>query len=228
MKNEKGRTACFSLKELGEILANDWKGHEPLRYRMQRSHRKWGCGNAETDALARDLLARFTERFVGLPNVRGGRYVSYGLNSRGYVTAGRVTGATPDGRCRGEELSKNMAPSIGGDAEGVTAVLNSWAASIDPAFFPCGLVFDVMLHASSVAGEKGLKVFRALCENYFEHGGCGLNLNVQSVEELKDAQLHPERYENLQVRVAGWNVRWNEIPKKEQDGFIRRLEAMPE
>ena len=27
--------------------------------------------------------------------------------------------------------------------------------------------------------------------------------------------------------VAGWNIRWNDIPKKEQDGFIRRLEAMP-
>ena len=228
MKNDECRKARFSLKELGEILAKDWKGHEDLRRRMQRSHRKWGCGNAETDALARDLLTRFTGRFVGLPNVRGGKYVSYGLNSRGYVTAGRVTGATPDGRCRGEELSKNMAPAIGGDAEGVTAVLNSWAASIDPAFFPCGLVFDVMLHASSVSGEKGLKAFRTLCENYFDHGGCGLNLNVQSVEELKDAQLHPEKYENLQVRVAGWNVRWNEIPKKEQDGFIRRLEAMPE
>ena len=88
--------------------------------------------------------------------------------------------------------------------------------------------FDVMLHASSVSGEKGLVALRAICEEYFAAGGCGLNLNIQSVEELKDAQLHPEKYENLQVRVAGWNIRWNDIPKKEQDGFIRRLEAMPE
>ena len=121
-----------------------------------------------------------------------------------------------------------MAPAIGGDAEGVLAVLKSWKATVRPEFFPCGLIFDVMLHASSVSGEKGLKAFRALCEEYFAAGGCGLNLNVQSVEELKDAQLHPEKYENLQVRVAGWNIRWNDIPKHEQDGFIRRLEAMPE
>ena len=218
----------LSLRELGETLAADWEGREDVRLRMSRSHRKWGCGNAETDALGREVLERFTGHFVGLPNSRGGKYVCYGLNSRGYIACGRVTGATPDGRKAGEELSKNMAPSIGGDAEGVTAVLKSWRETVDPAFFPCGLVFDVMLHASSVAGEKGLRVFRTLCEDYFDHGGCGLNLNVQSVEELKDAQLHPEKYENLQVRVAGWNVRWNEIPKKEQDGFIRRLEAMPE
>ena len=195
---------------------------------MARSHRKWGCGNDETDALGREVLATFTGRFVGLPNARGGKYCCYGLNSRGYINAGKVTGATPDGRKAGEELSKNMAPAIGGDAEGVTAVLKSWRTSVDPAFFPCGLVFDMMLHASSVSGEKGLAVLRAICEEYFAAGGCGLNLNIQSVEELKDAQLHPEKYENLQVRVAGWNIRWNDIPKVEQDGFIRRLEAMPE
>ena len=218
----------LSLAEVGGILAKNWEGREELRLRMARSHRKWGCGNEETDRLGREVLETFTGRFVGLSNARGGKYVCYGLNSRGYIDAGRATGATPDGRKAGEELSKNMAPAIGGDAEGVTAVLKSWRTSVDPAFFPCGLVFDMMLHASSVSGEKGLVVLRAICEEYFAAGGCGLNLNIQSVEELKDAQLHPEKYENLQVRVAGWNIRWNDIPKVEQDGFIRRLEAMPE
>ena len=218
----------LSLKELGEILAKNWEGHEELRLRMARSRRKWGCGNGETDALGREVLETFTGRFVGQPNARGGKYCCYGINSRGYLIAGQHTGATPDGRRAGEELSKNMAPAIGGDAEGITAVLKSWRTSVDPAFFPCGLVFDMMLHASSVSGEKGLAVLRAICEEFFAGGGCALNLNIQSVEELKDAQLHPEKYENLQVRVAGWNIRWNDIPKVEQDGFIRRLEAMPE
>ena len=228
VKNGGCRRTRLSLKELGEILAKNWEGHEELRLKMARSHRKWGCGNDETDALGREVLETFTGRFVGLPNARGGKYCCYGLNSRGYIDAGKATGATPDGRRAGEELSKNMAPAIGGDAEGITAVLKSWRISVDPAFFPCGLVFDVMLHSSSVAGEKGLVALRAICEEYFANGGCGLNLNIQSVEELKDAQLHPEKYENLQVRVAGWNIRWNDIPKAEQDGFIRRLEAMPE
>jgi len=217
----------LTLAELGEVLAGNWEGREPMRLRMARSRRKWGCGDAEVDALGRELIETFTGRFVGLPNARGGKYVCYGLNSRGYIVAGRRTGATPDGRKAGEELSKNMAPSIGGDAEGATAVLKSWRSSVDPASFPCGLVLDMMLHSSSVAGERGLEAFKAFCKVFFKNGGCALNLNIQSVEELKDAQQHPEKYENLQVRVAGWNIRWNDIPKKEQDGFIRRLEAMP-
>ena len=217
----------MSLRELGEVMAANWKGREDLRLRMLRSHTKWGCGWEPTDLLGREVLEKFTGHFVGTPNARGGKYVCYGLNARGYINAGRATGATPDGRKAGEEVSKNMAPSIGGDAEGITGVWKSWKTTVDPAFFPCGLVLDAMMHASSVSGEKGLVTLRALCEEFFENGGCGLNLNIQSVEELKDAQLHPEKYENLQVRVAGWNIRWNDIPKKEQDGFIRRLEAMP-
>ena len=41
---------------------------------------------------------------------------------------------------------------------------------------------------------------------------------------LRDAQAHPEKYENLQVRICGWNVRWNDLSKAEQDAYIRRAE----
>ena len=44
--------------------------------------------------------------------------------------------------------------------------------------------------------------------------------------ELRDAQLHPERYGNLQVRVCGWNVRWNDLDRREQDAYLQRLEGI--
>ena len=31
---------------------------------------------------------------------------------------------------------------------------------------------------------------------------------------------------NIQVRVAGWNIRWNDIPRKEQDEYIARIETV--
>ena len=51
------------------------------------------------------------------------------------------------------------------------------------------------------------------------------NQTIVSPETLRDAQKHPEKYENLQVRVAGWNIRWNDIPRKEQDEYIARIET---
>ena len=51
-------------------------------------------------------------------------------------------------------------------------------------------------------------------------------MNVFNVDTLKEAQKHPEKYRTLQVRVCGWNVLWNSLPKSEQDVYIMRAEAM--
>ena len=214
-----------SLAELGRILAADWKGHEELRLRMKNSKFKWGCGNAEADALAKEVQEAFSGSFVGKPNGRGGVFVCYGLNSRGFIRAGKMTPATPDGRKAGEHLSKNMAPSVGAETEGVTGSIKSYGA-LAPENFPCGSIYDIMIHPSTVAGDKGLKVFRMLVERFYAGGGVAMNINIVSPETLRDAQKHPEKYENLQVRVAGWNIRWNDIPRKEQDEYIARIEAV--
>ena len=213
------------LGELGSILAMDWNGHEELRLRMKNSKLKWGCGNSEADALAKEIIESFTSRFVGKPNGRGGKFVCYGLNSRGFIRGGKMTGATPDGRHKGDHFSKNMAPSVGAETEGITGSIRSYGA-IAPENFPCGSIYDVMIHPSTVAGEKGLKAFRVLVERFYAGGGVALNINIVSPETLRDAQAHPEKYENLQVRVAGWNIRWNDIPRREQDEYIARIETV--
>ena len=216
---------AVSLDELGRILAADWKGHEELRLRMKNSKLKWGCGNPEADALAKEVIEGFTSRFVGKPNGRGGKFVCYGLQSRSFIHQGLSSGATPDGRHAGDFFSKNMAPNVGAETEGITGSIRSYGA-IAPENFPCGSIYDVMIHPSTVSGEKGLKVFRMLVERFFAGGGVAMNINVVSPETLRDAQKHPEKYENLQVRVAGWNIRWNDIPRKEQDEYIARIECV--
>jgi formate C-acetyltransferase len=214
-----------SLPELGRILAADWEGREELRLRMKNSKLKWGCGNPEADALAKEVQDSFSGRFVGKPNSRGGVFVCYGINSRNFIRGGKKTPATPDGRKAGDHLSKNMAPSVGAETEGITGSIRSYGV-IAPENFPCGSIYDVMIHPSSVADEKGLRTFRALVERFYAGGGVALNINIVSPETLRDAQEHPEKYENLQVRVAGWNIRWNDIPRKEQDEYIARIETV--
>ena len=118
-----------------------------------------------------------------------------------------------------------MAPNVGAETEGITGSIASYGA-VAPENFPCGSIYDVMIHPSTVSGEKGLRVFRTLVERFYAGGGVALNINVVSPETLRDAQKHPEKYENLQVRVAGWNIRWNDIPRKEQDEYIARIECV--
>ena len=215
----------LSLAELGAIMAKDWEGHEDLRFRMLRSKRKWGNNDAEANALGRELSKTMAPVVNGRPNSRGGKFGLSGHNARQFICEGRLTGATPDGRKKGEEFSKNLSPTMGADTEGVTALVAT-LASLDSFDFPGDFPLDVMLLPYSVAGDKGLEVMKAIVSQYHENGGFVIQFNVFDVDGLKDAQEHPEKYENLQVRVCGWNVRWNDLPKVEQDAYIRRAEEI--
>ena len=148
-----------------------------------------------------------------------------GHNARQFIVQGAKTGATPDGRRKGEEFSKNLSPTMGADTEGVTALIQTLAA-LDSKDFPGDFPLDVMLLPYTVSGDKGLEMMKALLSQYYANGGLMMQFNVFDAEELKDAQAHPEKYENLQVRVCGWNVRWNDLPKVEQDAYIRRAEEI--
>ena len=213
----------MSLAELGAVMAANWKDHEELRLRMLRSKRKWGNNDPEANALGAEMLECFASQLNGKPNSRGGQFFASGHCARQYIVLGEKTGATPDGRKVGEEMSKNLSPTMGADTEGATALVATLAAS-DATKLPGDYPLDMMLHPSACHGEKGLKAMRSLVEIFHRNGGSVIQFTVFSAEELKDAQLHPEKYENLQVRVCGWNVRWNDLSKVEQDAYIRRAE----
>ncbi len=42
------------------------------------------------------------------------------------------------------------------------------------------------------------------------------------VKALRDAQLHPERYASLQIRVTGWSAYFVTLSTRTQDHFITR------
>ncbi len=215
----------FSVAVLGKIMADNWAGHEALRLRMLRSKRKWGNNDPEANALGRELIQAYAAQLNGVPNSRGGIFVASGHCARQFIELGWKTGATPDGRRKGEEMSKNLSPTMGADTEGVTALVNTLASAtvVDlPADYP----LDVMMHPSQCAGEAGLEAMKHIVQQFHANGGSVVQFTVFSAEELRDAQKNPKKYENLQVRVCGWNVRWNDMPKSEQDKYIERAEAI--
>jgi formate C-acetyltransferase len=213
----------MTLSELCDVMDGNWNGHDTLRLRMLRSPRKWGNNNSEANALGAEAIDRFAAQINGKPNARGGIFLASGHCARQYIELGEMTGATPDGRRKGDEISKNLSPTMGADTEGATALVQTLAAS-SATILPGDYPLDMMLHPSVCIGDKGLNAMRALVEVFHANGGSVIQFTVFSAEELRAAQKHPERYENLQVRVCGWNVRWNDLSRKEQDAYIRRAE----
>lgn len=212
-----------TLTELKAALSANWEGYEGLHRAALSCPHKYGNGDAEADIYAEAIARWFALKVENRPNARGGRYKVDIHSAMQFVWQGQKTGATPDGRRAGEEISKNASPSVGMDKNGVTALISS-AVKLNPYLFTEAFCLDVMLHPSAVSGDEGLTVMRALLDTYMKNGGQSLQFNIFDTETLREAQANPEKYKNLQVRVCGWNVLWNNLSRAEQDACIKRAE----
>jgi pyruvate-formate lyase len=215
----------ITLPSLVEALDADWAGEELLRLRVLRDREKFGNDCERPDRLAREITDHVAQVINNTANERGGSFCA-GLNSIDHcLWFGEATGALPDGRRAHEPLSKNLSAVTGMDRDGVTALINS-VTTIDFTRFPNGSVLDVMLHPSAVQGEEGLEALVGLIRGYFAQGGFAIQFNIFDAETLREAQQHPERHANLQVRVCGWNVHFVNLSEVEQDIFIEQAQSL--
>jgi formate C-acetyltransferase len=212
-----------TLAELAECLKSNWNKHEILRLKIKKSPHKYGNNDALTDTYAAAMSSYFANKVNNVPNGRGGVYKAIFHSARAFIDQGEKTGALPDGRLKGEELSKNASPVVGMDKNGITALIES-ATNLIPSDYHESFCLDVMLHPSSVEGTAGYMVFKGLLMTYLKKGGQSIQFNIFDTNTLRDAQENPDKYKNLQVRVCGWNTLWNHMSKQEQDAYILRAE----
>lgn len=212
-----------SLAELKNALDNNWKGYETLHTKIRKSCHKYGNSDTTADVYSQAMAAYFAMKVNNRPNARGGVYKAIMHSAMQFIEQGKLTSATPDGRYDGDEISKNASPSVGMDKNGVTALINS-ALCVKPYIYPESFCLDIMLHPTAVEGDGGLGIMKALLFAYMNGGGMSIQFNVFSTDTLKDAQKNPQKYQNLQVRVCGWNVLWNNLSEKEQNSYIARAE----
>ena len=213
-----------TMAELAAILKNDWVGHEELRLKARRLAPKWGNNDDRADLAVKRIYEALCAKVNATRNGHGGTFQAGSWSIHLDISCGRWTGATPDGRKAGEPLSRNNVATAGCGKEGATALMLS-NLKIDQAECPDGHILDVLLPVSLAKGATGARDIADLIATYFDKGGQCLHLNCFDAKTLRDAQAHPEHYADLQVRVCGWNVRWNDLSKVEQDHFIATAEA---
>lgn len=217
----------LTLGELRDILDNDFKGFEKLRMELLADRNKYGNNKDLPDYFAKDIAEFVCSKVCGRQNVkkRGGKWnLGFHVSRQSYSQA-PFTASSPNGRLKGEELSKNLSASMGMNREGATAAILS-VTKIDATAFTSDACLDLGLLPSAVKGEDGLAAMYGLLMTFIKRNGHAMHINVFDADTLRAAQKEPEKYSDLQIRVCGWNVLFNNINKEEQDGFIKQAEGL--
>jgi pyruvate formate-lyase/glycerol dehydratase family glycyl radical enzyme len=213
------RERRMTLPGLVELMRKDIPDQKWLLY--LRGLDKFGNDTPDADKWTRYVIAAFDDALSGYKNTRGGQYVTglYSVTAHQYF--GKITGALPHGRRRGEAFASGIAPMNGMDRKGPTALLNS-VNSIDFTRVANGVNFNLQFDQALLRGEKGASILDALLKTYFKRGGMQVQVNAFDPRILVEAKNDPHKYPHLLVRVSGYSAYFNDLAPAMQEEIISR------
>lgn len=212
----------FTMEGIITACDRDFDGDDALLDVVLHHTPKYGNDDDYADAILHDVDRALQATIAGRPTPKGSKTVVEFLPTTCHVYFGQVMGASPNGRRAHVPLPDGISPEKGADTHGPTAVIKS-CAKLEQ-LKTGGALLNQKFTPSVVAGPKGLACLAALVRSYFTMDGHHIQFNVVDRETLLDAQRHPEQYENLIVRVAGYSDYFNNLDKALQDEIINRTE----
>ena len=213
----------MTLSEFIEILNSNYRDHEDLRQKLINKYHKWGNAQDDIDSLAIELWDSFTQEVAKYSPSRGGRY-SAGAYSMGiHVMEGFFTRPSADGRKAMQPISNSLSPVNNSEQNGITGVLTS-AAKLNYDFATNGIALNIRFHPQNLDAPDKLNKIYHLLKTYFQQGGMQIQPTVVSSDTLKEAQKHPEDFQDLIVKVGGYNATFIDLGKPIQDDIIDRYE----
>jgi formate C-acetyltransferase len=87
-----------------------------------------------------------------------------------------------------------------------------------------GTLLNVRFVPNLLKREEDQKKLASLIRSYFKMGGHHIQFNIIDTATLHDAQVHPEEYRDLLVRVAGYSDYFNDMTEQLQNEIIARTE----
>lgn len=213
----------ISLAELVNILNSNWENQEQLRLYFLHKLPKFGNDIAEADDYTAQEFSRVNEHIKSHKTYFGGPWGMDIIGWSGAVALGSRTGATPDGRKKGDALADCAGPAQGRNICGLTPTLISMLKL--PHYRTHGpMALSLRFPNRTIKGTEGREKLQAVVETYFRQGGQQLQISIASTEDMKSAQVNPEAYRSLMVRVGGFSAYFTQLDKVFQDDMIARSE----
>lgn len=211
----------ISKEDLIEAVDLDFTKHQELLPILRYEAPKLGNNEELPDSMCVQLLKMFSNSLKGKKNCRGGVYRAGTGSAMYYLWHANEIGASPDGRRKGEPFGTNFSASLFTRIRGPLSVINSFTK---PDFTENinGGPLTLEFASSMFREEDSVKKVAALVKAYIDMSGHQIQLNAVNTEKLKNAQLHPEKYRQLVVRIWGWSAYFVELDKEYQDHVLRR------
>jgi formate C-acetyltransferase len=208
-------------------LESDYENDEELRQMIKDVPHKVGNNDDYADSLLKRLFEIFADTLSKIEdNGRGGRIRPGTGSAQHYVLMtekkeGQKLKATADGRKYGDFIGSSLAPSPGVKVRGVISELETYG-KIDYGPVCNGGPITLELADAYFRNEEALQKVVKLIQSFVKLGCQQLQLNTLNPDKLRDAQIHPENYRDLIVRVWGWSGYFVELSKPYQDQIIGR------
>ena len=205
----------ISLKDYLDAVRMNWEGKEDLLHKVRHCPH-FGDHQKESLELAQRLHLDLCQALEGIESEHGGRFFLNYYVYREFFQMSKFMRATPDGRRDGEMFAQGIGPSKYHAPDSLTDVVQS-VCYLDQQKYVTGSL-DIQLPLGKMTKEQLAVLLRTFAGLGVKH----LQLNCVSVEALKAAQIHPEQYQDLIVRVTGFSAKFVALSPEFQEEMIKR------
>ena len=211
----------YTLRQVWDAMKENYQGHEEMRQRLWNAP-KWSNDDDYVDQDAVKVVEVTGAEINKYSTPYGGRHLS-GVHQPHPVFAGRAVPATPEGRFAGTPIPVTISPENGTMNNGPVAAMRS-AAKMPAKYLQWNICLMLQYYSSTFSVNGGAEKFANLLRAYHKMGGIQHQPNVVDLDALKDAQVHPENYKDLIIRMWGVSAHFVDLPRDVQDEFIARYE----
>ncbi len=213
----------ITLTKLKEAIDSNFENNPSLHATVTKKVRLFGSGSQEAVAIANSVTKFTHDIYFAHRNFRGGRYTAGFWSMANHVAFGTLAGALPSGRRAGKAFTPGLTPSPNASNNILDNIRD--VAQLDPRNMNNNIAFNVkIVPAMTHSHERTVDIMHSLVKTYFDLGGMQMQLNVVNSDMLKDAMYHPEDYQNLLVRISGYNAYFVTLNKDMQHELIERAE----